>query len=1072
MTKRLEALPSYQRVARSATRGFALTLALILIALTAIVVIAFLTTTSTERTTAAAYARIGKARQMAEAGADAAIARLITEMKYRPYHAIGYRSVNVGNFGSPPSPLTQIVPVITGPRTINPATPTYNTAPNPAEDVYLISVVGGAIPGSTAPTGLSTSNSVDLNANYVASEPKGWIGSPTSAATPIPFRAPWIDVLSDPTKAAQPDSSQPNYNPVIGRYAYWIEDETSKLDISTVGNQDNAGGFERGDGVDLPDRTPQPKMAVNDLDIGALPLLVSPTPAALPPGDIATITTNQAILNLRAGLAMLDARFLNRVGGQIASDVHETIKFYATAFSLSNDLAGTGRRRANVNALVTSPANLTTAVPPATIAGNIDDIAYVISGTHVVAGGLGPTPPPGVRVYESAPVFSNTLTDFGSRFFTSAAPTAAHKNMYLERIAANIRDYIDTDSQPTIIDATGPTVRAIGVPVHPIQTSGGGTAGTSEIVAFGKERVPLIQEYALRIRQVEFSPRTGTFANYKITIDHYVEFWNMSNRDILLTDLGPTPFLLIANQPGWDAGTLDSIPDGASRDTKLLLNLATNSNDNTALTSFPSGSVTVITTDPLPLSTPSPTGGIILTPDLTRVYHIPITPDNGTTGLRTYAGRTDRKSGSELRLNMIDRTTSSSDYETEIVLGNDFGILESAWGAGAIGSAISVNIDNATPPEDRLDDTKYHFRGASLKGNIVTSPSPTPFATTGDPRTNAEQMRFDLNGGSANNDKTRYFSSGLNNKTAGNSSLGAPNSTFVNPAAWIDYSSSTQSANDAPAVIDNAALTSIGQLGNIVDPVRSPGDATGVDSDGIPFNIKLSRSGGLTFKIGQPDGLAGGTRFTANWFNSAWRLADLFAARPVSNATLPPQPSEKVAPPTSIGKINVNGVLRDNGVAFRAALRSFNFAAAPNSDPQLNGRALAPADVDNLMTSITTYLTNNGPMMERGELSQLPFFNSGTAAGGSMAAANDRGREELFRRTVEMTTTRSASFTAYVIGEAVRQDRNGNRTTVGQKRLAITFQLEPQTAGAPFQNSTAPHAVVDSYRVRKIYAPN
>ena len=122
-----------------------------------------------------------------------------------------------------------------------------------------------------------------------------------------------------------------------------------------------------------------------------------------------------------------------------------------------------------------------------------------------------------------------------------------------------------------------------------------------------------------------------------------------------------------------------------------------------------------------------------------------------------YQGRTNKKSGSNLRLNMIDRTTTSSDYETELVFGNDLGILESAWGAGAIGSAISINIDG---PENRLDTTKYHFRGASLKGNLGAA-IPLAFATTGDPRTNAEQMRFDLNGSTALNDKTRYFSSAL-----------------------------------------------------------------------------------------------------------------------------------------------------------------------------------------------------------------------------------------------------------------------------------------------------------------------
>lgn len=1064
--------------------GFALVLTLIILLLASVTVIAFLTTTVTERTTAVAYGRLEKADLFVQAGVEAAIARLVTEMTYRPYHAIGYRNVAVGNFGTPPTSLTEVVPVIIGPRTTTPSTTaTYNSSPGP--DVYLVSTVdpvGTDPPGSTAPTGLTSSNSVDLNDNHLSTEPRGWIGSPTTSTGILPYRALWIDILRDPNQPMQPDPSVANYNPVIGRYAYWIEDETSKLDVSIIGNKDSnpagAGAFVRGDGVDIPSNTP-PKVAVNDLDLGAIPLIsASPFPA----GDT---QNNTAIIDFRATLPMLDARLLNRVlayanqnsitGVQLTSDVHETAKFYGTVFSLSDDLAGNGRRRVNLNALVTSPPvpptnPAPTPIPAGVVAANIDDIAYVITGTHLIASGLGPTPPGGSRVLENAPVFQNTLTNFGARFFTPAAPTTSQKNMYLERLSANIRDYIDTDSQPTIIDAAGPTVRGVSVPAHPIETSGGGTSGPSEVVAIGKERVPVAQEYVLRVRQIAFSPRLGAFANYTISIDHYVEFWNLSNRDITLTDLGWNsdstkdrhPFLLIANQPGWDAGGLDDIPAGASRDFKLYLKDATplaSPAPSPAQISFPAGSVTVVTTDPQPLSTqgsttPVPTGP--LTPDLTRVYYIPISPSS----LRTYSGRTQRKSNSELRLNLITRTTSATDYETEIALGNDLGILESAWGAGIVGVALSVNIDNANPPENRMDDTKYHFRGGHLRGNLGTSPR----ATTGDPRTNAEQINFDLNGASASNDKTRYYDSGLDSgNIPGSSTLGALNSNYVGPANWPDPSNNAQTAAAAPSVISNTSLTSIGQLGGVFDPSRVPGDSG---------NILLSRGGGRTLKIGQPDDLAGATRFSATWFNSAWRLTDLFAARPVSNVSMPPQQSEIVAPATSRGKININGVLRDNGVAFQAALRSFTFVGAPDSDSQLNGRPLATAEADSLVASITAYLTTNGPMMERGEISQLPFFNSGTAAGGSLATANDRGREEIFRRTIEMVTTRSASFTVYAIGEAIRQDKSGNKTTIGQKRLAITFQLEPQVNGAPLQNSVTPYDVVDSYLVRKIYAPN
>ncbi len=276
--------------------------------------------------------------------------------------------------------------------------------------------------------------------------------------------------------------------------------------------------------------------------------------------------------------------------------------------------------------------------------------------------------------------------------------TCAHpsnRTIYLNKIAANIRDYIDTDSQPTIINNnSGMTVRIGSPPTNAIVSSGGGTAGPNEVIAIGKERVPLIQEYALRVREIQFGPRTGAFANYQISIDHYLEFWNTTNRDIALADLGPNPFLLIANQPGWDAGTLDSIPEGQSRDIHIPL---------TGGITFPAGSVTVITTDATLLPALTPAG--------TRVYQVTI-PDN----LRTYSGRTDRKSGSNLRLNMVDRTTSSSDYETEIALGNDLGILESAWGSEVLlvrryqltsmAPKIASTTRNITSEEHRLKGTQ------------------------------------------------------------------------------------------------------------------------------------------------------------------------------------------------------------------------------------------------------------------------------------------------------------------------------------------------------------------------------
>ncbi len=989
--------------------GFALILTLIIVVLAAITVVAFLSTTTTERTTAAAYGRIDKANLFAEAGVDAAIARVVTEMTYRPYHAIGYRSINTGL-------NTEVVPVITGPRTTTPATTaTYNTAPGP--DVYLVSTTGstspGDPPGSAAPTSLTATNSVDLNANHLATEPKGWIGSPSSAATPIPYRAPWVDVLRDPTQPVQPDSSLANYNPVIGRYAYWVEDETSKLDISIVGNKDNGGAFQRGDGVDLPTNTP-PRLAVNDLDVGALPL-ISASPLSV--GDK---PTNQGILNFRSTMPMLDARFLNRVGAGMTADVHETTKFYATVFGLSNDIAGTGRRRVNINALVTNTSDSNQ------IANNIDDIGYVITGTHLMDGTLGPTVAKNQRVFDGAATTLNALPNFGVRFFTGATPTADQQKMYVERIAASIRDYIDTDSFSTYIDTSDQVISN----VKPTFAWKSG----SEPRALGKEAIPILQELAWYgyQRTMQNDP-TKTRRKYDVDIDFYFEFFNPTTKDFVAP---AGAFLKVYNCVQWSAGTY---PWVKPPDTEYPIDGVT----------FPAGATVVLTTETDPSLDPP---GLI--PASSNVVRL-------TGGTRNFTGETDELISGAAGLQMQGRAGSSksTDYSTEAVWGAPNGIYE-ALGYVASGGD-STNTWNMDGNSSEIGSKTRFVYSYSLRGNDQPS-------RTGDARSLSEQLSMTGGLSSLGNDQTRFFGNiSGNGVIPGTSTFGKAAISFVDTTKWSDY---TQALNDAAStayhVNRDDVMQSIGELGNIYDAARTIANNDGSASP----SILRARGGGRTLKIGQPDDLITGARFSSTWFNAAWRLTDLFEAKPISS---------KVASATTRGKINVNGVLRDSiasdgsvipsgGAAFRAALRGYNFLTSPNGDAQLSGRALSNSEVDTLVSNLQSYLMANGPLMERGEISQLPFFNTS-----GLATADDRGREEIFRRVIEMITTRSASFTVYAIGQSVRQDRAGNKTTTGQKRLAITFQLEPlSSTGALLETSTTPFDSVASFRAKRIYAPN
>ena len=88
---------------------------------------------------------------------------------------------------------------------------------------------------------------------------------------------------------------------------------------------------------------------------------------------------------------------------------------------------------------------------------------------------------------------------------------------------------------------------------------------------------------------------------------------------------------------------MTDIPAGPTRDLKLLLSTATRASDGGALTVFPAGSVTVLTTDPTPTRDTDP----LSSPRLLQVARLP-------TPLRTYSGATQKKSSNNLRINMID----------------------------------------------------------------------------------------------------------------------------------------------------------------------------------------------------------------------------------------------------------------------------------------------------------------------------------------------------------------------------------------------------------------------------------
>jgi hypothetical protein len=976
-------------------RGLALVVTLLVIVVLTVVVTAFMQSMGVERRTSKAYYNVLQAQEAAATGCSVAMSQIVRLKTQYPYHAVGYK----------PAGQTAAVPMFLGHQKF-------------AEDPKAGTGASGEqalTSGLVDPTDPNAPPWTDLNVSSPTSGVFGWMGSKLTngVVEPQPRLAAWVKILRDASLAEQPNPSLPNYNPVVARYAYWIEDETAKLDVGVAGNANAGGAFLRSnDGA-----------AVTDLDLGALPL-VDRKPLPVGPGsgpilqDIVSFRTTNPFF-------LVDRRVLNRMSpGNLAANVADELRFYATTFSLSDELAGTGKRRVNLNALVTNDDTAEVK------AADIDDIGWVITGKHLIRDAH-----PGLDNAQHSGLFldqpenpEGPLPGFGKRFYLGTS--AAHEPIYIKKIAANIRDYFDTDQQPTVIDANG-------IVMGNAKPEAGWGISDTPPQAMGKEAIPYLQEHAW-MGYIEAWQQTGNVVTATLQFHHYFELFNPSTKDYTAP---AGAFLKVYDLPTWEAGTF---PDVAPAEFELDLSGVT----------VPAGQVVVITTN----DGADPPG--LLPGGVTKIVRAP-NPADATRMVGVQSDGTT--SGSTRGFRLLARSSSITDYRTQFLFGSSAGVY-GYLPALAIATTSNAKWDFTGSGHNIGSRTRYVY-SSSLRGGDMPSRS-------GDPRSLNEQLaHLDYSSG-GNNDQTRFFGnlqghsdSGTAN-FPGTSTFGRAAISFVNTQAWPDPAPPlADSAATAFAVVRDAAATSIGELGHIYDPSRRV--STQANS-----NILYARGGGRTLKIGQADDLvpatsgstsAGGPLEVTTWANAAWRLADLFSVEPITTTPVSP-----VSKSSERGKLNFNGVLRDDGMALRAALRQFAFLPSPEGDLNRSGKPLSDTEINALVTAVVDHVNLNGFFLERGQISQLPFFASAMAGGSSGTSASDRGREEIFRRMVELVTTRSNAFTVYVVGESMQTDPQGNVRVSGRSYRATTFQLEPMHAGAPL-DLAQPADKVDGYNVRVVH---
>lgn len=993
--------------------GVALVTTVIVVAMLAVVGVALMQSTTADRASSRSVANYTQAQLAAQAGAAAAQAIVVDSVARYPDSATVWQNIGGGGVAGTNNEATVLYvraqsadtklgasPAAFGPAVTILAQPLLSRVGTDLQSPNSTPVAMSAI-GSLLSYSANDKSMVNLNAtNPSRPTPVVGVRSSTNPGAPV-TAAQWIYLskFGGATNAT---------NPYVARYAFWVEDESFKVNVNVATNGPRgtsslglSSAEVRVDGSWKSSKNPELINAnfaevINDRKSlgGAFPTAAT---AAIP----ADLTTTAAASELR---------------------------FLTTARSAGLNISRGGFKRYNINAVtdgVGSPTDV------ASIRRSLDRVIAAITNTNAA-------PLFGQRFYRLADV--NATNSVPS---TGGAP-GNRARIYLNKIAANILDYVDSDDQPTIINNDADLSIRVGRPVYGIETLGGGTEGTNSAAAMGIENMPRLQEYAIhgRIRKMDpigystNSPPPDPSAQYEISIDHYFEFWNPGTRDITITNA----FLKVYDQPKFGTNITGPLATEGRPTADIPVDRIL----------FPAGQITVLTTAP-----EAEINNDLLGAKKGQVISLQVEPDD-----RIFSGSTrDVSMNSYLGFNRLfkvtlqPRQTSLTDYESAVLLGNEQGILESFVGLPIVTSAASVPALNFVISSDAVKDTignnskgnQYFVRGGSLRGNSDVAAKPT-LSRSGDPRSLNEQLEwklYDPAGGTGNSDQTRFFDSGLKDASVPSSStIGAPNANYVRPSDWADYSSISAGAAEAPLIVANQGFKSIGELGHITDPARAAGSA----------GVQYSRGGGRTLRMGQPE--------LATWYDgkptnasrtwTSWRLADIFTTK--TNVTVP-------------GLVNPNGVLRDNGAALRAALYQLTLLPSPNGAPTTANKTLDEAGVTSIVTNAISRMTNVStglpanavnPFWERGEISELNVFNAGAGVGGvNMSNTFDRGREEVVRRSIEMITPRGSIFSVYAIGQAI-QVQGATTNVLSTARSKTTFEMIPQFAPAATNDAFSP----------------
>ena len=592
-----------------------------------------------------------------------------------------------------------------------------------------------------------------------------------------------------------------------------------------------------------------------------------------------------------------------------------------------------------------------------------------------------------IRASNIATIINTNLPNFGKRDIAMSNGLGGNYFRYLERIAASIVDYIDTDAEVTVLADASP----LGEPA-------------------GKELAPLITCIAEKYNWVSETGAGSSWTN-QITQTVFVQVWNPYQTNIS----GNLTFELASFRPiNMPGAILSNMATNTGSSAIALrpnefkvyqLGIATNfvyptlkCSDNTA--NYPQMLQTQSTNilSPLHSRFEAKWNGVLFdrTPNLATNFFDILAPGlpkesvgNGTSTLIALNSSTNRyainfpsigaaPNAKGYRAVADPRQNYIASYKWEYVSQNDAGILWNGRNDLAISSGAPQDYSTTWAARDFL-------RASPPLGTLVNLNTSTP--------TNAS-------------------------------------------SPWT-----TADTTNAPFFLRNGKMESIGELGNIYDPAQL-NDVGFSTKAGNPDSWYAS-GGGRTLRVGISEfdypntntpPTATTEKLAPNWNSPGYRsthLLDLFTvAQTNSNGV-----------PTNAPKININTASQDVLTALfynlsqNADLAFTNSILTTNAASNLASLVISNRPFYNLsdLYKITPQLLN--------PTNYSPTLGASTST--NIAAINDAGREQLLSSILELVDTQSRNFKVIAIGQALGP--KGKVLSEAMQEVAIFLDSYPLT---------------------------